>query len=46
MIRVHGELWTAASKGDIPVGEKVRILRVNGLKLEVEAVEPGTAIGM
>jgi membrane-bound serine protease (ClpP class) len=45
MIRVHGELWTAASKGDIPVGEKVRILRVNGLKLEVEAVEPGTAIG-
>jgi len=44
MIRVHGELWTAASKGDIPVGEKVRILRVNGLKLEVEAVEPGTAI--
>ncbi len=45
MIRVHGELWRATAKADIPIGEKVRILRAEGLKLEVEAVTPGTSIG-
>jgi membrane-bound serine protease (ClpP class) len=36
MIRVHGELWRAASREDIPTGGKVRVLRVDGLRLEVE----------
>jgi membrane-bound serine protease (ClpP class) len=45
MIRVHGELWRASSKEDVPVGEKVRVLRVDGLKLEVEPHAVGTSIG-
>ena len=38
MIRVHGELWRAVSKENIQVGAKVRVLQVDGLKLEVEPV--------
>jgi membrane-bound serine protease (ClpP class) len=38
MIRVHGELWRAVSKVNIKEGTKVRVLRVEGLKLEVEPV--------
>lgn len=38
MIRVHGELWQAVSKVSISEGTKVRVLRVEGLKLEVEPV--------
>jgi membrane-bound serine protease (ClpP class) len=38
MIRIHGELWRANSTGSVPVGATVRILRINGLRLEVEAV--------
>lgn len=38
MIRVHGELWRALSKGGASEGTKVRVLRVDGLKLEVEPV--------
>jgi membrane-bound serine protease (ClpP class) len=45
MIRVHGELWRAVSKEDIPAGAKVRVLRVDGLKLEVEPFAPGAHIG-
>jgi membrane-bound serine protease (ClpP class) len=36
MVRVHGELWRAGSQRAIQVGTKVRVLRVNGLKLDVE----------
>ncbi len=36
MIRIHGELWRANSKEDIKQGTAVRVLRVDGLKLEVE----------
>jgi membrane-bound serine protease (ClpP class) len=36
MIRIHGELWRASSKEDIQQGTAVRVLRVNGLKLEIE----------
>jgi membrane-bound serine protease (ClpP class) len=36
MIRIHGELWRANSKADIQMGTPVRVLRVNGLKLEIE----------
>jgi membrane-bound serine protease (ClpP class) len=38
MIRVHGELWRAVSKATVSEGVKVRVLRVDGLKLEVEPV--------
>jgi membrane-bound serine protease (ClpP class) len=36
MIRIHGELWRASSREDIQQGATVRVLRVNGLKLEIE----------
>ena len=36
MIRVHGELWRAFSKASAVEGTRVRVLRVEGLKLEVE----------
>ena len=36
MIRVHGELWQAASAQPAEVGASVRVLRVEGLKLRVE----------
>jgi membrane-bound serine protease (ClpP class) len=38
MIRVHGELWRAFSSAGASEGTKVRVLRVEGLKLEVEPV--------
>jgi membrane-bound serine protease (ClpP class) len=44
MIRVHGELWRANSNEEIPVGAKVRVLRVNGLKLDVEPLPAVTSI--
>ena len=44
MIRVHGELWSAVSKENIPAGTKVRVLRVDGLKLEVQSFTLGTPI--
>jgi len=43
MIRVHGELWRASAKEAVPVGRKVRVLRVDGLKLEVEPVPRATS---
>jgi len=43
MIRIHGELWRANSKETIPVGAKVRVLRVEGLKLDVEPLPAGTS---
>jgi membrane-bound serine protease (ClpP class) len=36
MIRVHGELWRAESSQPVQVGEPVKVLRVEGLKLYVE----------
>ena len=44
MIRIHGELWRAVSKENIQAGTKVRVLRVAGLKLEVESLALGTPI--
>jgi membrane-bound serine protease (ClpP class) len=44
MIRVHGELWRANSRAQIPVGAKVRVLRVDGLKLDVEPLPAGASI--
>lgn len=39
MIRVHGELWRAVASENLQEGTRVRVRRVNGLKLEVEAAE-------
>jgi membrane-bound serine protease (ClpP class) len=36
---VHGELWRAMSKNPIEKGAKVRVLKVEGLVLEVEPIE-------
>lgn len=36
MVRVHGELWRATSKENLPEGTRVRVRRVQGLKLDVE----------
>jgi len=42
MVRIHGELWRAAtSAGEtIPKGVRVRVRKVDGLTLEVEPVGP------
>jgi membrane-bound serine protease (ClpP class) len=44
MIRIHGELWRAIAKDAVAEGTKVRVLRVNGLKLEVEPAARAAAI--
>jgi membrane protein implicated in regulation of membrane protease activity len=44
MIRVHGELWRASSRNEVPIGAKVRVLQVEGLKLDVEPLPAGTSI--
>ncbi len=41
MIRIHGELWQANSNQTIQQGTTVRVLRVNGLRLEIEPVAGG-----
>jgi membrane-bound serine protease (ClpP class) len=40
---VHGELWNATSPRPIPQGQKIRILRVEGLQLFVEPHEQPAA---
>jgi membrane-bound serine protease (ClpP class) len=45
MIRVHGELWRAVSKVSVSVGTRVRVLRVDGLKVEVEPVAAAVPSG-
>jgi membrane-bound serine protease (ClpP class) len=37
MIRIHGELWRATSTSDLQPGTTVKILRVAGLRLAIEA---------
>ena len=39
MVLVRGELWRAAATTAIPKGARVRIVRVDGLTLDVEPVE-------
>jgi len=43
VVKVHGELWKARSRDGsvIRVGEKVRVVEVNGLTLTVERIEGG-----
>lgn len=40
-VRVRGEIWAARSGSAVPVGAPVRVVRVDGLSLEVEPEEPG-----
>jgi membrane-bound serine protease (ClpP class) len=42
-IRVLGELWEAHSTETVPAGSSVRVVRVHGLRLEVEP-EPEDAV--
>lgn len=43
IIRVHGELWQAYSPRSVPAGAAVRVLRVDGLKLQVEPAQATVA---
>ncbi len=38
-IRVLGELWRARSSTEVPVGSRVRVIAVDGLTVEVEALD-------
>ena len=46
IVRIHGELWQATAAGEIAEGTRVRVLRVDGLTLQVEPLDapprPGT----
>jgi membrane-bound serine protease (ClpP class) len=33
---VHGEIWNAYADGTIEEGQKIRVLKAEGLKLKVE----------
>ncbi|HVR38470.1 MAG TPA: NfeD family protein, partial [Thermoanaerobaculia bacterium] len=36
---VHGEIWNASAKGEIPEGSRVRVSAVQGLRVVVEPAE-------
>ena len=40
-VRIHGEIWEARSAEEVPAGSQVRVLAVNGLRLDVEAESEG-----
>jgi membrane-bound serine protease (ClpP class) len=42
-IRVLGELWEAHASSEVPPGARVRVVAVDGLKLEVEPVRAPAA---
>src|SRR5215471_14624100 len=42
-VLVHGEYWNASSKRPIPAGTRVRVVRVQGLKIEVEPIDTTAA---
>jgi membrane-bound serine protease (ClpP class) len=42
-VLVHGEYWNASSNRPIPAGTRVRVVRVQGLKIEVEAIDTTAA---
>ena len=39
-VRVLGELWEARSNTELAAGDRVRVVAVDGLTLEVEPAEP------
>ncbi len=45
MIRIHGELWRASSRVSVAKGQSVRVVRVDGLTLQVEPAETQQASG-
>jgi membrane-bound serine protease (ClpP class) len=40
-VLVHGEYWNASSHRPIPAGARVRVIGVQGLKIEVEPIDKG-----
>jgi len=42
-VRVLGELWEARSSSELPPGTRVRVVAVNKLVLEVEAVDEASS---
>jgi len=44
-VRVYGEIWAASSADALRAGERVRIARVEGLRLEVERAASTTEKG-
>jgi membrane-bound serine protease (ClpP class) len=42
-VLVHGEYWNASSDRPIPAGARVRVVRVQGLKIEVEPLDTTAA---
>ena len=38
-VKVDGKKWSAVSKQSLKVGDKVKILKINGVKLEVKSWE-------
>ena len=44
-VRVHGELWKATSRVPVTAGQRVRVLDVNGLTLDVEPIVVSTREG-
>ena len=45
-VHVHGEYWNAFSNRPIPAGARVRVVRVQGLRVEVEPVESAAPSGL
>lgn len=43
MVQLHGELWRAIARREIPVGARVRVTRMVGLTLHVEPQEEHSA---
>ncbi len=42
-IRVHGELWGARGDGELKPGDKIRVVGLDGLTLEVEPIRERTS---
>jgi membrane protein implicated in regulation of membrane protease activity len=40
---MHGELWRAVAREEIPAGAQVRVTRIEGLTLHVVAAGPHAA---
>jgi membrane-bound serine protease (ClpP class) len=44
-VRIRGEIWNAVTRTPVQSGQALRVVRVNGLTLEVEPLEPRPAHG-
>ncbi|MGB5101900.1 MAG: nodulation protein NfeD [Steroidobacteraceae bacterium] len=45
LVQVHGETWSAVTRVPVGAGQRLRIVRVNGLTLEVEPAPDGNSRG-